>query len=166
MLRRTVCFLLLGFVASLALVGAQGSARGDSATATYQYLIGVSGLETPDIARASNGDTISITGSGYLSVHPKSVNGGGNFTTSSGQAGTWVALDLLSFVSYGPVTQAAQGGEALIRIRLSSGADAILTIECLVGNPPPGKEEGIRVAVQGGPNFNEPVSGQNLFIQQ
>jgi hypothetical protein len=163
-------------LAALALAAApQPLARADSGTVTYAYLLGVVPIiEGPDVSQAPDGTTLTLTGGGTLSVHPDTVTGGGDFSTSDGQSGTWTALQLLSFVSYGtfppPFPQELQGGQALIRIRLSTGADALLKINCTIGNAPEGKadedDEGIRLAVQGGPNFNTPLSGQTVFILQ
>src|SRR5215467_13390180 len=69
-------FLLLG-------AGARASAQ--SATVTYDYLAGSGPLcslgpdACPDVASAPNGDTISLAGSGTLSIHPDSVSEGGTF---------------------------------------------------------------------------------------
>ena len=72
----------------------------------YVYLLGVEPLEGPDKSVASNGDTISIAGSGTLSIHEKSVSGSGWFqhTNAAGTllaSGTWNALELISFKSFG-----------------------------------------------------------------
>ena len=45
-------------------------------------------------------------------------------------------------------------------------ADGTLQIDCLLGNFPAGADEGVRLAVQGGPNFNKEVSGFTLFLLQ
>jgi hypothetical protein len=79
-------------------------ASSDGSSATFQYLAGSSFLcgffseACPDIARAGNGDTIEITGIGILTIHPKSVGGGGTFKhkNASGNvlaSGTWTAQD-------------------------------------------------------------------------
>jgi hypothetical protein len=170
---------LLLVLSSLSAIGAAA----DSGSATYQYLLGTGffagttiPLAGPDVAMASDGSTVSLTGQGTLSVHPKSVTGSGSFTEmdSAGNvtaSGTWTALDLRSFVSYGSGSAQAFapqnfGGEALIRVQLSTGPTATLTVQCLFGTPPAGKSEGIRLAVQGGPNFNKQVSGETDFILQ
>jgi hypothetical protein len=172
MLRRCTYALVLVLLAALALARPWSVARADSATENYQYLLGEGPIEGPDVSQAPDGTTLTFTGSGTLSVHPLSVTGGGDFSTSDGQEGTWEALQLLSFVSYGnsppPIPQDFYGGQALIRIHLSTGADATLKINCTIGNPPTGKagmeSEGIRLAVDGGPNFNSSLSGQTVFI--
>jgi hypothetical protein len=166
-------FLLLG-------TGARASAQ--SATVTKNYLAGAGLLcpdNCPDVASAPNGDTISISGSGTLSIHPNSVTGGGTFThkDASGNVlstGTWTAQQLLSFVSYGTsqgVPPTFEGGKALMLIHLSpntggSGFDGVLRITCVIGSPPAGAHEGIRLNVQDVINFNKEVSGETLFIRQ
>ena len=146
----------------------------------YIYLLGEEFIEGPDKAVAPNGDVVSLIGSGTLSIHSKSVTGSGEFTHSNGSgivlgSGSWSAEQLLSFHSYGNSAPAVpaelEGGRALIRIHLSpkaggAGFDAILQIDCLLGNPPPGAFEGIRLDVQGVINFNKAVSGETVFIRQ
>jgi hypothetical protein len=149
----------------------------DSGSATFQYLAGSGFLcgffptACPDITRADNGDTIEISGSGTLTIHPNSVGGGGTFThkDSSGNvlsSGTWTAQQLMSFVPY-LVLQPDNiaGGQALIRVHLSTGSDAILDIDCAIGAPP-GQTEGVMLNIQDVINFNKKVSGITLFIKQ
>ena len=95
----------------------------------------------PDIARANNGDTIEISGTGMLTIHPNSVGGAGTFKHKDPngnllESGTWTAQELVSFVPYAVLSNNFAGGEALIRVHLSSGSDAILTVTCAIGAPP------------------------------
>ena len=175
--------LAMGLIVFGLLLLARGApASAQSATVTYDYFAG-SGVpcsisECPDVASAPNGDTITIAGSGTLSIHPDSVTGSGTFThkDASGTVlaeGTWAAQQLLSFVSYGTspgLPPTFEGGKALVLIHLSpnaggSGFDAVLRITCLVGSPPVGAHEGIRLNVQDVINFNKEVSGDTLFIR-
>src|SRR5712691_8545219 len=107
---RLLAMGLIVFGLLLLVRGAPASAK--SATVTYNYLAGSGFLcslspdACPDVASAPNGDTISIAGSGTLSIHPDSVTGGGTYIhkDASGTVldqGTWTAQQLLSFVSYG-----------------------------------------------------------------
>jgi len=144
----------------------------------YQYLLGVEPIEGPNKAVASNDDTITLAGSGTFSINPKSVTGEGWFkhTNAAGVilgSGTWNAIQLISFHSYGnsfPVfPENFEGGLALIRIHLSPdaggpGIDGVLQVDCLIGNPPTGAKEGIRLNVQG-INFNKEVHGETVFIR-
>ena len=180
--KRHLTPLIATLILVLAVFGAAGVSA-DAGANTYEYLVG-SGLlcslgpgACPDVARAPNGDTIELAGQGTFSIHPKSVTGGGTFThrDAAGNvlgSGTWTATQLLGFHSYG--SGAAQGlpseftgGLVLIRVHLSAGFDAILQVDCAIGDQIPGGAiEGVRLAVQGGLNFNEEVSGLTVFIQQ
>ncbi len=128
---------------------------------------------------AANGDSVALNGTGTLSIHAKSVTGGGMFvhTDASGHElvhGTWEAKDLLSFVSYGDATPQGLpanlfGGKAVIHVRLLVGGtpvhDGILTIYCQLGKPPHGAHEGVRLNVQDVINFNKQVSGDTVFVK-
>jgi len=160
----------------------------DSGTVNYKYLIGTGllcGLDAsacPDISMASNDDTIEITGEGTFSVHPKSVTGGGTFVhkDSDGNilgSGTWAAVKLLSFRSYGSgaaqgLPSEFEGGKALMRVHLTPdtdgpGFDAILWVDCTLGDKiPANAKEGVRLGVRGAPNFNKEASGFTLFIRE
>jgi hypothetical protein len=189
-------------IAALAVIFAVGSAQaavakkpgkpppaGKKQSTTYQYLVGsgpLCGLPVPSpcptIAKAPRGDTIEVAGQGTLSVHPKSVTGGGTFTHkgTTGNviaSGTWTATKLLSFKSYGTSSLAAlppgaSAGKALIRVRLSAGSmtfKGTLWMFCELPDVPipAGFHEGIRLSIAGtGLNFNKQVSGVTLFIRQ
>ena len=152
-------------------------ATSDSGSASFQYLAGSGFLcdffpaACPDIAMADNGDTIEIKGSGALSIHPNSVTGGGTFkhkdaTGTVMESGTWTAQELISFVPYAILPGHEAGGEALIRVHLSSGPpDAILTITCAIGAPP-GHGEGVKLNIQDVIDFNRKVGGITLYIAQ
>jgi len=147
----------------------------------YVYLVGVEPIEGPCKTVAPNGDTIIIEGSGTLSIHAKSVTGNGEFQHKNAAgtvlaSGTWEALELISFKSFGtpgaPFPPEFEGGKAVIRIHLSpaaggAGIEAILQVYCVIaGVAPPGFEEGIRLVVPDVINFNDQVHGQTLFIRQ
>ena len=151
----------------------------DSGSANYEYHIGDALLVDPVVTLAHNGATMTFTGTGTLSAHPKTISGGGTFSYADAAgnviaSGTWTAQDLLSFKVYGtspilPPTFTA--GKAHVRVHLSPqaggpGFDAILTITCVLpgAKVPQGGEEGIRLAVQRIGNFNEEVSGRTLFV--
>jgi hypothetical protein len=151
---------------------------------TFTYLAGSGPLcslnvphPCPDVAVADNGDMISVNGSGTFSIFPNSVTGGGMFMHKNATGtvlatGTWVATDLVSFVSYGNQVPKFPptffGGRALIKVTLFVGSTAvhtaILAITCDVGSPPEGHHEGITLNVQDAINFNKSVSGVTLFI--
>jgi hypothetical protein len=144
----------------------------------YEFRAGTAA--SPRIAMAANGDRIEIvvTRPSTFTLHPKSVSGSGTFThkTPDGTvrgSGTWTATQLLSFNSYGSspgLPSNFEGGLALVRVHLSPaaggpGLDAVLEVNCLIGSAPPAAQEGIRLAVESGPNFNQVVEGGTLFIR-
>ncbi len=174
-------------VGGAAASGAKKGPKPNKKAATYEYLAGAnstapSGVQLctfpvpnpcPDIARASNGDTVTIAGTGTLSVHPKSVTGSGTYSsTNTGVgSGTWTAVKLLSFKAYGTnpaIAPGATGGKALIRVQLSNGAMGVLRITCALPGVkvPHSFHEGVRLAVRGGPNFNKEAGGVTLFVRQ
>jgi hypothetical protein len=168
--------LLLAVLAALVWGPAVRRASSESPSGTFRYLAGSDFLcgffsaACPDVAMAENGDTIEIKGSGALSIYPKSVTGSGTFkhkdaTGTVVESGTWTAQELVSFVPYVVLPNTAAGGEALIRVHLSSGFDAILTITCDIGAPP-GHTEGVRVNIQNMINFSKKVSGITLYLAQ
>lgn len=153
----------------------------DSGFRAYNYLVPAT---TPtDVAMATNGDTITIVGSGTFTIHPDAVTGAGTFVhkDSSGTvlaSGTWTATQLVSFVSYGSgslqgLPPSFEGGKAVIRVHavVTGGPDtgfevnALLTVYCLLGSPPAGQDEGIKLNVQDIINFNMQDGGNTLFIR-
>jgi hypothetical protein len=152
-------------------------------TGTFEYRLGLAGSK----ATAENGDVVTVTvtrdGTNKFDVAAKSATGGGTFVhkTSGGTvvgSGTWVATGLLDFQSYGngvPQGFPASnfGGRAALTLSLTPSANpsvhlpAILQMECLVGEPPAGATEGIRLNVKDVINFNTTVpSGVPPFIKQ
>ena len=171
----------LSLVAVLVLAGmASGvtAAQADSGPQSFAFLAGTGLLcaldpsACPDVARADNGDTVEITGSGMLSIHDKTVTGGGTFVHQAPDgtvrgAGTWTAMNLLSFTSYGTQPDLPSnlfGGLARMRVHLSAGLDAILEIDCEIGKAPGGHSEGVRLVVDNVLNFNQKVSGFTVFV--
>ena len=172
----------LSLVAVLVLAGmASGvtAAQADSGPQTFAFLAGTGPVlcaldpsACPDVARADNGDTVQIAGSGKLSIHDKTVTGGGTFVHQAPDGtvratGSWTATSLLSFTTYGTQPDLPSnlfGGLARIRVHLSAGPDAILEIDCEIGKAPGGHSEGVRLVVDNGLNFNQKVSGFTVFV--
>ncbi len=149
-----------------------------------QYLIGSGFLCTlapcPDVASAVNGDTVTISGSGWFNPNPSGqAMGGGSFVHQSSTGtvlgfGTWTAEQLISFTPGGFSTlggvlpAGSQGGIAVLKVHVSPatggpGFTAILSVGCHLAST---FAEGITLNVIGGPNFNTIVSGATLFIKQ
>ena len=96
--------------------------------------------------------------------------------------GTWEPTTLLSYHSFGPATPeqeaemgglppGSEGGKVMFKAALFVGGvhvhDAIITIYCHLGEPRKNVVEATLVHVQGtNLNFNEVVSGDNLFIRE
>jgi hypothetical protein len=144
-------------------------------------------IEVPNVAEATNGDRVSVTGGGVFSVHPKSVTASGGFTHTDADgnvvgSGTWTANKLLSFEFYGCGVVEGDilppnfcGGALKLDVTLtptgtSLALDGKLTIFCIVGPQAPTShddesEEGISLVVPGVANFNKIVGGMNIYIQ-
>ena len=191
---KALLIIFVALVLVLLPVGAVRADNGGTSVVVRRYLVGADLLCTlgvpngcPDVAMAANGDRIGIAGQGTFTVQGGDNNepgteiltGGGTFMhTDSARnvlaTGTWTAVELLSFTSFGPnpaTFPANEGGVAVIQIHLSPaaggpGLDAVLEVTCLVGSPPATAVEGITLAVEDGPNFNTAVSGITLFILQ
>jgi hypothetical protein len=171
MRRITVCMaiLALGVVA-----WGTGPASAQSKSATYQWILLGTEEGGPNVAIAANGATVEMTGEGTLSVHHASASGGGGFTQLDPNgnvvaSGTWVANGLSSFGSYGTIGDNLYGGQAVLSVTLTpdSGGSfsGVLWVTCLVGNPPAGMEEGIRLNALG-INYNKADGGDTIFILQ
>lgn len=171
----------------LSALGGMTSASAATARASFDWHAGDNFggfLESPDVAMASNGDTIEIMAGGSLNVAARTATGNGSFThsTSTGTivaTGTLTATRLISFQFYGCGTAGGQpippdfcGGRALIAVHIAATtatghveADANLTVDCLLGSPPSGATEGVTVNVKDILNFNTEVSGETLFVK-
>jgi hypothetical protein len=148
-------------------------------------------LEVPNVSRAPSGDSVAVTGAGTFSVHPKSVVASGTFTHTDSQgtvvgSGTWTATDLLAFEFYGcgvltftepatPLPPNFCGGMLKMRVVLTptgttESLPGILTVFCIVGPQAPESHddpsgEGVTLVVPGVANFNEIVTGMNIYIR-
>ena len=180
-LSKVFLIALIGLISTVSPTAIVSGASTHSATATFGWHVGdqflaelSSKFGVPSVTMTYNGDTVAINGTGTLGVHPDSVTGGGIFVhrDSSGNIkakGTWEAISLISFVSYGPGTPSNLfGGKAVMHVKLLVGGnvvhDGILTVFCLLGEPPKGVDEGVRLVVQGTPfNFNKQISGFTVY---
>jgi hypothetical protein len=176
---------VLALAAALVLMPTAAVADPNNESATFQLLI-----EVPNVATAPNGDQMAVTGEGEFSVHPKSVEAAGRFTHTDSQgntvaAGTWEATQLLSFEFYGcrfiPAIDVDLGDDNLcggaLKLAVNLTPDGtslqlkgVLTIFCIIGpQAPPTHEdptgEGIHLVVPGHANFNQIVSGMNVYIR-
>jgi hypothetical protein len=112
-------------------------------------------------AKAPDGDTITLTGSGTF-VAPAgsnggsgSVTGGGTWKSSTGSSGTYqvkklVTFEFANFQSSTPLlidnighSNERANGSAVLRIEFSDGQLGVLTVGCHGPGAPPGIFEGI-----------------------
>ncbi len=187
---------IVAFILALSTLGAGSASASSAGAGTYEYhvgdaLIGSIGFPVDSQATASvNGDVVTVIATGTFDTATKSATGGGTFwhRSSAGTllaSGTFTTTGMQSFQFYGcgvlegaPVPPTWCGG----RVQLTGVATAhpaghpeitftrpiVLTIECVIGYPPPSVIEGIRLNVQDHINFNKtvPESGANVFIRQ
>src|SRR6266699_1803633 len=129
-------------------------------------------------AKAPDGDTITLTGTGTF-VAPGGSNGGSDAVTGGGTwrtdtaSGTYQVKELVTFVianpqsptpvfidNIGSLTQRTNGA-AVLRIQFSDGASGVLTVGCHGPGAPPGIIEGIAVTKGFKTYYNvqDPVGG-------
>jgi hypothetical protein len=112
-------------VLSFAIFLGAGSARAESSSANYTFLVGAGFLcdsgdsaTCPAVVKSADGASYEMSGAGTLSTQSKSVTAAGTFTHKStdGKAletGVWIASELVSFDSYGIAPGALlRGGQA------------------------------------------------------
>ena len=179
---------ILAFLAALAIAVStlSGSAQAATEKASFAYHIGDGFMDVlnkdGDMAVAENGDKVTLRGNGAFDVVAKTATGGGTFTHkrpdgSVFATGTWSATGLLAFQSYGDGTPQGLpaslfGGRVALTITgtpagTTLALPGILEIECLLGNPPAGAEEGVRLLVKGVIHFNKSVhdSGETVYVK-
>ena len=162
--------VLTGCVCSVALIAVGGAG---SATSKSAFLVFVE----PTITAASNGLTLETELEGSFDVADKTASGSGDFAVMNGatelEHGTFTLTRLVAFQFYGcglPGLPDACGGRAILRVALtprgtSLAIPALLQINCLIGNPPSGMDEGVRLNVPGVNNFNKSIHGETLFFR-
>jgi len=175
------CALAVAAVASVLAVPGFASAK---VGGTFDWHVGdkfltdLDPLFGPDNATADNGDYVILIGTGTFNAATKAADGGGTFEHhhddgSLFATGTWTASGVISFVSYGtaaPFPTTFFGGKLALRVAATpagEGAPTLpgtLTVYCLIGSPPSGFEEGVRLNVYDLINFNMPSGGNTLFV--
>lgn len=171
---------------TLALLGV-GTASAKPSKYAFHAGDGFAGIASPEVAAAANGDTITLSATGKFHVASRKASGSGTFEhrASDGTllgSGTFTVLRLTSFKSFGcgvaegqPLPANFCGGRAVLPVHVvghpASGGteefDAVLTIVCVVGDQvPAGAEEVAALDIPGVINFDQPVSGENLFVKK
>ena len=172
--------LLVGLVVAAFIPARAAATDNNNESARYQLHI-----EVPNVAKSGDGDTVSVTGEGVFSVHPKAFTGEGTFTlTNDGTvlSGTWTGVELLAFQPYGcgvvfgnPLPPNFCGGFILARVVLTPSTGptmtGILRVVCIIGDVPgqyfvsKNATEGINLDVPGVENYNHQAGGMNVFIR-
>lgn len=188
---RARLFVVVAVALMLAPLPVVGTASAETSKAAYSWHVADELLEdqagSPEwaIARAENGDTIQVDGTGAMDVAAKTASGGGrfvhNFAGGGSASGTFTAERLLSFQFYGcggeGLPDSLCGGLAKLEVTLTPDANpslhfrGILWIDCLVGDKipsggEPARHEGIRLNVKDLINFvHTEHSGFTVFIR-
>jgi len=187
-MRRTLALITLPLLVLAAAL--TGSASAATSKAAYDwhvadpFLQDAVGSPLGAIARADNGDTITVEGAGALDVAAKSASGGGTVVHKDAHGtvlatGTFTADGLVSFQFFGcgggGLPDFLCGGVAKLNVTITPDFDrslhvpAILWIDCLLGNPTPSAVEGVRLNVKDVINFNQSLaeeegSGFTIFL--
>ncbi len=188
---RSILAITMLFSAFAVSVGSPaGWAGSRTATVDFGTLESVARASSGDTVKISGSGTFSlhpksISGDGNLvqaafGPVPRTFthrDAGGNVLAE----GTWEPTAVLSYSSYGPATEeqnaffgglpeGSEGGKVKVKVALFVDGvhvhDGILTIVCELGQPPTNSVEETLLLVQDTPfNFNEVVSGDNIFIR-
>jgi len=143
----------------------------------YQFVSGMPPVEGPDVAMAANGSTVSLRGTGIFHAGPaNTASGSGTYTIMDAAghtlaSGAFTVTDVLGFVDYGSGTPQGfpaniHGGEGKFDVTLAGVGSGVLTVTCLLGSPPAGKDEGITLILGNGMNFTKSTSGETAFVLQ
>ncbi len=175
--------VVAGFLIALAVASGLASAApamkwtfhaGDS------FLASVDPSFSPVVARAENGDTLALAGTGNYNPGGR-VIGGGLFwhNDSDGDPvhfGSWSAVKVLSYDDFGNgivngLPRNFHGGVLVLSVTITPTdvpgvvLSGTLTVTCVLGGDvPTGAEEGIMAEVSGVIAFDESVSGNTLFV--
>ncbi len=177
------CALVVASVASVLAVPGFASAK---VGGTFDWHVGDKFLTDlnpafgPDNATADNGDYVLLVGTGTFNAATNAAGGSGTFEHHHADGslfatGTWTASGVISFVSYGhgtgtPFPTTFFGGKLALRVAATPAGEgaptfpATLTVFCLIGSPPSGVEEGVRLNVYDLINFNMPSGGNTVFV--
>jgi hypothetical protein len=170
--RFTLLFLVALAVAISWPVASNASLPNNSSD-TYGFF-----MDVPNTSQDAAGDTIAVTGRGTFGVHPKSASGTGHYTFTGADgttfSGTWTVNGLIDFQPYGcgvvfgtPLPPDFCGGRVDLDVTATTPSGLLqpaqLTIYCVIGDPPPSVEEGVRIVVPSVGNFNRQISGMNHY---
>ncbi len=144
----------------------------------YEFRLGMPPAEGPDVATAPAGSRVIMTGRGTFTAGPdKTASGSGPENTYAIQdatghtlaSGHWHVDSIGGFVDYGPATPQGfpaefHGGQVTLMVTLEGVGDGLLTVTCVLGNPPTGKDEGFTLILGQRMNFTSSTSGETVFV--
>ena len=122
-------------------------------------------------AGPDTGNTVGLYGSGTFDHVTGQVDGQGSYTLRdpSGHVlarGSWHAMHVESWTSYGSPDGFVEGGQLVLSVAIYNPDGTLFTITndftitCLIGNPPPGAEEGVTDPALG---YTQPIDGAHRF---
>ena len=121
----------------------------------------------PAVAKAADGSTITLIGTGtFIAGDPDEVTGGGTWNLSTGGSGTFRVTGLIRFdLAPGsvPAFPDFRAGLAFLRISYSDNSRGILVASCHLPGTPDSVFEGA-TASKGYSDYGCPVSGNQVFI--
>ena len=133
----------------------------------FSWNIGPPIAGLPAVAKAADGSTITLIGTGTFIVgDPDEVTGGGTWNLSAGGSGSFRVTSLLRFdLARGsvPAFPDFRAGLAYLRITYSDGSRGILVASCHLPGTPGTVFEGA-TASKGFSDYGCPVSGNQVFI--
>jgi hypothetical protein len=123
-----------------------------------------------------HGSTVSLVGSGTFKAGPdKTASGGGAYTIKDAAghtlaSGAFSLTSVLEFVDYGNGTPEGfpaftHGGQGKFQVTLSGVGKDVLTVFCLLGSPPAGKDQAIALILGNGLSFTKPTGGEMVYIK-
>jgi hypothetical protein len=157
------CFSAIA-VALFSLLATSGRVSADENN-QFKWVISVSAS-----ALASDGSSITLTGSGTFSTDESDqVTGGGTWSESTGGSGKFQVTRLVRFeLAPGSTTNPSiHAGLAFLRVAYSDGSRGVLTVSCLTpGTPVPGLEDGAHASKGFVDYFNRQTPTATVFFKQ
>lgn len=149
---------------ALALARPAQAENEDKAETKFQWVIGE---PTGAPAKAQDGSTITFKGSGTFDVgDADEVTGGGTWSLSTGQSGTYRVTSLVKFdlaPGFAPVRPDFRAGLAFLRIAYSDRSRGFLVVGCHLPGTPDSVAEGI-IASKGFVLYWNHVQAGAVFI--
>jgi hypothetical protein len=150
-------------VALFSLLATSGRVSADDNN-QFKWVISVSAS-----ALASDGSSITLTGSGTFSTDESDqVTGGGTWSVSTGGSGNFQVTQLVRFaLAPGSTTNPSiHAGLAFLRVAYSDGSRGVLTVSCALPGSPSNIEDGAHASKGFVDYFNRQLVPAPVFFQQ